>query len=37
LHIAHDYLVNEEKEWALIVNDMCPTNVGIMLIQRNEA
>jgi len=37
LHIAHDYLVNEEKEWALIVNDMCPSNVGIMLIQRDEA
>ncbi|MEJ6584162.1 MAG: beta-ketoacyl synthase chain length factor [Crocinitomicaceae bacterium] len=37
LHIAHDYLVNEEKEWALIVNDMCPTNIGIMLIQRDEA
>lgn len=37
LHIAHDYLVNESKSCALIVNDLCPTNVGLILVRRNEA
>lgn len=37
LHIAHDYLVNENKSCALIVNDLCPTNVGLILVRRDEA
>lgn len=37
LHIAHDYLKNERKSLALIVNDLCPGKVGLILVQNNEA
>ena len=36
LHIAHDFLLVDNNKYALIINDMCPDNLGLILVEKND-
>ena len=33
-HIAHDFLKNNDAEYALVVNDLCQGNLGLILLKK---
>ena len=37
VHIAHDYLASQNKTYAIVVNDMCKTSLGLILVAKYEA
>ncbi len=34
MHIAHDFLANNDANYALIVNDLCKSNLGLILLKK---
>jgi hypothetical protein len=37
VHIAHDYLEAKNKNYSIVVNDMCKGSLGLILLARYEA